>query len=77
MFAFGLRVRMNVNHLLMSTIHQAKGSNGALDFIRACEGRCIAYEHGGGAWAQARGKEEWSYALPPHSGWVPLHEPLA
>lgn len=31
---------MNVNSLLMSTHHLAKGLNGAFDFICAGEGRC-------------------------------------
>ena len=30
---------MNVNSLLMSTLHLAKGLNGAFDFICAGEGR--------------------------------------
>lgn len=39
MFIFGLLVSMTENSLL-TTILQAKGSNGAVDFVCECGGRC-------------------------------------
>lgn len=66
------------NYLLMTIILQAKGSNGAMCFVCECEGTCLEQENGGGeAGVGQRGKAEWSHTLPPHSGCVPLHEPLA
>ena len=55
MFVIGLQVRMDVNYLLVSAIHEAEGSNGAVGFLCGCESRCWQWEHKGGQRGKAEG----------------------
>lgn len=55
MLVFGLRVRMVMNYLLVSAIHEAEGSDGAVGLPCGCGSRCWQWEHRGGQRGRAEG----------------------